>query len=162
MEEVIRLLQNLAASVSALIDHSRFLYRHMFHESRQFPEYEEAMTMQISTNEVVQFVHGIANYSLHQAIAGIGTTMPVVDMQNDKFAKNVTLAKAALSDFAWNEAAMRFIDRAPQSIDLRQTLKDYHTSIENFSEWFSQRTRVLCAADYEAVSDHLSRARDYG
>jgi hypothetical protein len=162
MAEVIRLLQNLAASVSALIEHSRCLYRHMYQESRQFPEYEKAVTAKISTDEVIQFVQGIANYSVHHANAGIGTTMTVVDMQNDKFEKQVTVTTADLLDFAWNDAAMRFIDHAPQSIDLRQTLKDYHKSIEAFSVWFSQRTRVLNAADYQAVSDYLSRARDYG
>jgi hypothetical protein len=162
MAEVIRLLQNLAASVSALIDHSRCLYRHMFEESHQFPEYEEAVTVKISTDEVIQFVQGVAKYSLHNATAGIGTTMTVADMQNDNFEKQVTVTTADLLSFRWNEAAMRFIDRAPQSIDLRQTLESYYKSIAAFSDWFSQRTRVLNAADYQAVSDYLSRARDYG
>ena len=134
----------------------------MYHKSRQFREYEETVTTKVSEDEVIQFVQGIANYSVHHANAGIGTTMTVMDMQNDKFEKQVTLATADLLDFAWNDAAMRFIDHTPQSIDLRQTLTDYHKSIEAFSNWFSQRTRVLSAADYQAVSDYLSRARDYG
>jgi len=147
MAEVIRLLQNLTASVSALIDHSWCLYRHMYQGSHQFPEYEEAVTTKISTDEVIQFVQGITNCCLHHATGGIGTTMTIVDMQNEMFEKKVTVVTADLLDFAWNDAAMRFIKHAPQSIDLRQTLRDYHNSIQAFCDWFSQRTRVLNATD---------------
>lgn len=160
MTETIRLLQNLVASVSALIDHSWCLYRRMYQLSGQFPEYEEELIARVSTDEVVQFVQGIAKHCLYQATGGISTTMTVVDMQNETFEKKVTVVTADLLDFSWNEAAMRLIEHAPQSIDLRQILKNFHKSIGAFCDWFSQRTRVLNAADYQAVSDYLSRARD--
>lgn len=162
MAETLRLLQNLAASVSALIDHSAYLHRHMYEPSRRFPEYKEAVSARFSTDEVIQFVHGMTNYCLHHATGGIGTTMTVLDMQTEKFEKKVTLTTAELLDFTWNDAAMRFIDNAPQLIDLRQTLKDYYRSIGAFCDWFSERIRVLNAADYQAVSDYLSHTRDSG
>jgi hypothetical protein len=162
MGETLRLLQNLAASVSALTEHSAYLHRHIYEASRRFTEYEEAVTARFSTNEVIQFVQGMTKYCLHHATDGLGTTMTILDMQNDKFEKQVTITRSDLLDFPWNDAAMRFIDHAPESIDLREILKDYHTSIEAFTDWFLQRTRVLNDADYQAVSDYLSGARDCG
>jgi hypothetical protein len=153
MKEVIRLLQNFVASVTALVDHSRRLYRRMYQPSDSFPEYEEEAMRRFANNEVVQFVQGLRNFCLHYRTPSIGTTMTLVDLQNEKFEKRVTLSKADLLDFDWNASAKRFIEGAPASIDLRESLDAYHSAIEDFYDWFSQRIRILHVSDYETVSD---------
>lgn len=152
MAEAIRLLQNFVASVSALVEHSRRLYRRMYQSSGAFPEYPEEVKKRFAKDEVVQFVQELRNYCLHYRTPSIGTTMTLVDLQNEKFEKRVTLTKADLQDFNWSATAKRFLNRSPESIDLRETLAAYHTAIKNFYNWFSERIRILHASDYQTVS----------
>lgn len=152
MAEVIHLLQNFVASVSALIDHSRRLYSRLYEVTSQFPEYQEEVKSRFANDEVVQFVQGLRNYCLHYRTPAIGTTSTVLDMQEEKFQRRVTLSKSDLLDFEWNSAAKRFLAHAPRSIDLRETINSYHAAVEEFYNWFAERTRALHASDYEMTS----------
>ena len=113
MGEVTRLLQNFVAAVSALVEHSRRLHgRLCYKPSSKFPEYEEEVRQRFADAEVIQFVQGLRNYCLHYRTPGIGTTMTLVDLKNERFEKKVTLAKPDLLDFEWNAPARRFLESA--------------------------------------------------
>jgi len=152
MHEVIRLLHNFVSAVSALVDHSRRLYRRMYKPTRLFPEYENEVKQRFVDSEIIQFVQGLRDYCLHYRTPSIGTTMTLMDIKQEKFVKAVTLSKRDLLDFDWNAAAKRFLADAPEQIDLRTCLSQYHGAIDDFYKWFSQQVRALHAADYDAVS----------
>jgi hypothetical protein len=156
MAECIRLLQNFVASVKALVDHSRRLYERLYEPFEQFPEYPEEVKRRFAENELVQFVQGLRNYCLHYRIPALGTTMKLVDIQSERFVKQVTLAKADLLNFAWNGPAKRFLERAANSIDLKEAFSQYHAQIEQFYDWFSQKIRILHASDYDTISRHYA------
>lgn|SRR5208283_942720 len=160
MAETIRLLHSLTASASNLVDHSLYLHTRMRQLSRHFPEYERPTATSFTENVTIQFVQQMSNYCVLNWDSGIGITMLVVDMHNDIVHKRITFHKRPLDNVAWGRAARQFIDDAPQSIDVRQTLTTYHRSIEKFSEWFSRRIRIINASDYEAVNVRLSRLQD--
>jgi hypothetical protein len=154
MTETIRLLQNFVAAAKALVDHSRRLYERLYEPEATFPEYQAEAKKRFANSEVIQFVHGLRNFCLHYRTPGIGTTVTMVSIDPERFEKRVTLSKKDLLNFDWTAAASRFLTDAPESIDLRKTLFEYHASIDQFYNWFAQQVRILHAADYDKVSQY--------
>jgi hypothetical protein len=157
MMEAIRLLQNFVAAAKALVDHSRALYRRLYEPEGTFPEYQEEAAKRFADSEVIQFVQKLRDFCLHYSTPGIGTTMTLVSIVPEKFVKQVTLSKESLMKFdGWNAAAKRFLNNAPEAIDLRQVLFQYHDAVDQFYNWFSERVRVLHVADYSTVSEYYA------
>src|SRR5207249_1107091 len=104
---------------------------------------------------VIQFVQELRNFCLHYRTPGIGTTMTMVSIVPERFVKQVMLSKKDLLNFkGWNAASKRFLASAPDSIDLRQALLEYHAAVDQFYNWFAEQIRVQHAADYAKVSEY--------
>jgi hypothetical protein len=156
MHEVVRLLQNFVASVSALVDHSRRLYSRLYQTERTFTEYSEEVRKRFSENTLVQFVHNLRNYCLHYRTPRVGTTMTLVDIQNELFIRRITLGTKDLAEFEWNAAAHKFLETAGKEVDVRSVLRDYHSEIEGFYNWFAEKARTIHATDYATVSAYYA------
>lgn len=156
MHEVVRLLQNFVASVSALVDHSRRLYSRLYESEGKFTEYPEEVRNRFGDNPLVQFVHNLRNYCLHYRTPTIGTTLTLVESQKEVFKRRITLQAADIAEFECNVAARKFLDAAGENIDIVSTLRDYYAEMERFYNWFSETSRAIHATDYAAVSGYYS------
>jgi hypothetical protein len=154
--EVVRLLQNFVASVSALVDHSRGLYSRLYETERTFTEYPEEVRKRFVENPLVQFVHNLRNYCLHYRTPRVGTTMTLVDVQNEVFKRHITLGTEDLAEFEWNAAAHKFLEGAGEEVDIRSVLRDYHLEIEGFYKWFAEKARTIHAADHATMSAYYA------
>jgi hypothetical protein len=154
-----RFLFNYVSSAMALVDHTRNLHRSLNLPARNFPEFEDKEDA-LGRHPTAAFVKGLRTYSFHFSALPISTQVRSTTTTGITITHG--LAKEdLLTHKKWPSAAKTFLADHADPIDLASTLRDYHSLVADFQEWFSDQERIIFAAELvrmEAAQRHyLSR-----
>jgi hypothetical protein len=153
-EVLSRLLFNYVSSAMALVEHTRNIYRSLNSAERTLPGFEAKMKA-IGANPTAAFVKGLRVYSFHFRSLPVSTQFRFT--QPNTFTITHGLNKQSLLEFEeWPAAALAFLSRADDLIDLRSTLQDYHALVGVFQGWFGEQERIIFAAELGRV-DRVQR-----
>ena len=145
LSELCRHLQNFISSAMMLVDQTRVLYGELYKPDAKMPTYGDEIKSRFAENGLHQFIQGLRNMTTHcrfPVIAyaehrHIGITSTSVDHQ-------VFFQKDDLLKYGgWSSLAKSFIEDAPEKIDVATVMRDYHSLVVAFHEWFSEIQRAV-------------------
>ena len=157
LREVARLLHNFVAAAFSLVDHSRRFHKRNYKCDHRFADYETQVKTRFADDSLCQFVQGLRNFFIHKEVPNVSSTASL--NQGEDIDNTVFLMKADLEGFDWKPVARRYLDTAPDRIDLLMVAESYATKVTNFYTWVFARLEEIHADDLAAVHSKQERFR---
>lgn len=148
LREVGFLVHNYVAAAKSLIDHARRINRKLY-PGKRYAEYQQEITRRFIGNPLCSFVEELREYAQHYRVPNIAVQMEVRQIEAGRggtFECRLLLVTKDLRRFdRWSPAARRFLKEAGESVDLRQTIEEYHAYVQDFYRWLYQEHRRIHA-----------------
>lgn len=130
--EIVRRLHNCVALGFEIFSRSEGVCRHLCSSGlRRLSECQRDGNKQTADDQVTCFLQEASDYCTYHDAPHIGTTVTILDLQNDTMRKQVTLAKEGLLHCDWSESAIKYINQGTESIDLREAFTEYRDAIRD-------------------------------
>ena len=133
-------------------------------ENNLFPEYAVKVKENFANNPLVNFIHALRNYNLHESVPLI----EVIAKQNEEGYKvgnyfYVTLCiiptrALPIKSSYWNIQAKEFIKNSGAVIDIFKTVIEYWTVVTDFQNWFQKKQEAI---HDEEIKRYLQYAKEY-
>src|SRR5262249_2764892 len=144
-----RLLHNFVASALTVVDHTRVMYRELYSEANIFPEYQLEVDRRFVKDPLIQFVQKLRHLAQHVRLPDVSY---IVSGDMSDFGRRLLLRKSDLLEFSgWNAPAQKFLDSAPDEIDLADVVQKYQEKIRTFYKWMVTRQQEIHSSDIERV-----------
>lgn len=139
--DIIRRLHNFVAASLSLIDHTRRLYKKLYADSDQFPEYQAKVDSEFKVDPLSQFIKCLRQYCQHYKAPDIGIKVTVTQSEEGMTEqKQSILMLDDLKTFdSWNSHAKKFIDSQGEAIDILEVASAYREKVITFYKWFQSR-----------------------
>jgi len=138
-EDIVRRLHNFVAAVLSLRDHTRRLYRKYYRDGSLIPDYEKVAREAFAKDPQAQFVQKLREYCQH-FVSPLLSFRTEWGPGREKPVRTAVLRKDELLRFdGWNAAAKRYLDEAPDLIDFQEAVRNYHSRVLMFYEWFQRQ-----------------------
>ncbi len=129
--EITRRLHNFVAAAISLVDHTRKIVREMHQDTPFMFDYQSELEKRIITNEQIQFVHDLRNFTLHYELPPIGASLDlnvikhklIIDIESLKEWNN------------WKSLPKKFLASHSTDIILIDLVKKYAENIFLFHDW---------------------------
>lgn len=147
-------LHNYVCSAKSLIDHSRVLYRRVYTEKApKFDDYEAEVKARFEENSLSKFVEFLRTYCQHEKLPSIGTNMSFDSQSDDGFVFTVTIdSTELLRSSSIKSLPKQFIREQGESIELKSTIKIYHSQVVDFYQWVRDRQQEIHNEDIVLVN----------
>ncbi len=158
--EITRHLHNFVAAALSLVDHTRVFYRELYEKDNHIPDYQRQIDGRFVNDGIANFVKCLRQFCQHYRLPLVSTSLRI-DAEQGIIDARVRLRKPDLLQFSsWTAPAQRFIQTAPDELDLPDTVRQYHHNVVDFYQWFrSEQSRVhKDALDYyQRCMDEIAR-----
>lgn len=150
MEEVIFHLHDFVAAAMSLVDHSRVFTKKLYANEDSFPELKAETQQRFLDNPLIQFVHGLRQFSQHYRLPNIRAESRWTPA--DGLSRTLLLQKADLLEFSgWNAGAKKFFEASPEQFDIEAIVVKYEGKVLAFYDWVAQRQRDIHAGELATV-----------
>ncbi len=154
-KEVNRRLHNFVASAKMLVDHTRIIARELYEETTFWNEYDLQIETRFKSNQVVQFVHDLRNYTLHYKLPTPRARIRFT--QGEDFDTSLRLDMNALQRWnGWSSTARRFFREMGDDEELFKIVNSYTEAVTGFHDWFYNKQIELHQKDFKETDDLLA------
>ena len=80
--EIARRLHNFVAAAISLVEHTRKIISELYIDTAFMSEYQSELEKRIITNELIQFVHDLRNFTLHYELPPVGANLDLNKIQH--------------------------------------------------------------------------------
>lgn len=151
IEELLFRLHNFVASAQSLVDHTRALYRELHQPDNLFPDYDDEVKRRFAQKPLVQFVQKLRQLAQHVRLPQVSYRLSA--RQDSDVTRRILLSKGDLLGFdGWNSASKKYLEGAPDDIDLAMVVEHYVREIVDFQSWLTMRWNEIHSSDQARVS----------
>ena len=147
LKEVVRLLHNYIVSAKTLVSHSRRMIRRIDSTGAIVGDYKEEVGKRFTKNGLVQFVHGLRNYVLHQNMPSIVATFPGTAEVDGILLRTSILRKS----WEGNSIGRAYLDSLSETIRLEELICNYHSEVTSFHRHLEQTLNSEFREEFEEL-----------
>lgn len=143
LREIIRLLHNLVASATTLVNHTRMLIRKWYAGTEFLEEYQLEVDKRFKGNPTTGFIEDFRNYALHFRLPATTAKAEVVsdpDTSEQTIVLTILLEKQDLLQWSnWTDKGKFYLKDAEDKIKLTEVIDQYSQEIRSFHIWMRNR-----------------------
>ena len=153
LKEVTRRLHNFVASANMLVEHTRIIAKELYEETVFWSEYDRQIETRFKSNQVVQFVHNLRNYTLHYKLPTPFARIRFIQGEAD-FDTSLRLNMVVLKQWkGWSPTARKYLRDVGAKEELSKIVNSYADTIMDFHDWFYNKQIELHQKDFKETKD---------
>ena len=153
---IMRMLQNLITSASALVSHTRKFHKNLYAQTGEFDDYSRQVKSRFENNEAIQFVHQLRNY--YQHFSPIAVARSLGPPKNGVSRHKIYIKKSELlQGYEWGAWSKKFLSKSSEDIELYYLISDYVAAIDAFHVWINKRLAEIHAPGIGQLKDYESK-----
>lgn len=158
--KIIRLLHNYIASAQSLIDHTRVHYNELYNNESVFSDYQDQIEQRFVLHPLSVFMKDLRQYFQHFRMPRISSNIHSSG-KNPELLVSVRLGIDELNKFSgWKSKSKEYTSNFEKAIDLKILIEEYHSYIQDFHIWFSNRQTEIHKEDQKKVDVQKKKIED--
>lgn len=145
--EIIRLLQNYAASAKSLVEHTRRIARKIL-RNEHLVTYQRRVDQDFKDDALVGFVHDLRNYMLHYSHPPVNRTIRFEQTHGDSV--GIELDVSELQQWNdWSPRGREYLEAQAGRVDLARVLSQYSEKVTAFHNWLGGHIDMACKPELD-------------
>lgn len=159
--EIGRLLLNLLASAKAYVEYIRGLIRSNYQGESFYQSYKEQINIRFGDSDLVAFVEGLRNYTLHYALPASGALMQMFSSIEDDCTTQDRFTfyldrDVLLSEWRWK--GKPYLESSGEKLIISEFEQEYYSLVAEFHSWLEHKLYDLHKGElewlYKKASEH--------